>query len=1286
MKEILSNQLLSVLKKKLSGSSSRSIHINAIPSTSRVKLQALDLNKLSKKDIFKEFIEKLTSSANLKFNLSFDNLDSDKHKKTLNRLKYLSRQNKDYFLEHGLEPFGFGYPIVAKRDLKNSKKVIYSPLLIWNLELLEDSRKINSFQISRSEDSPVKINEVLLNYIESIDKVTFEKLPKEFLDDGVIDLSEIQILTNNFLSSFSSDQQIDSDFFNSYFDLNTAKEFENEITEVPIILNSGVFGLYLSQKESIINDIELLKKKRVTKEYTLSDYEENPFSPVITDQSQQQILSSLKTNNKFVIHGPPGTGKSQTLTATLSSALRNNKTCLVVCEKKTALDVIQENLNEVGLGEYTILIEDPVRDRRKVVGNARDIIEKNESELEDLKLRRNIKFDKGTYSASSIRDKHEKNLNIITDKIKKLQDVKNTLDSEILDGNNFKGVLEKINFEFDYLNFEKKYDLSKTKLVFKDKEYLNFLSFFDKLNLILFDVNPFDSFYDIVDESLFLKNDYNSFEVFLNEKTDQIIEEITAIKYIFDSNQDFRYKKNKDSLEAFVGLNLNMNLESFYKELSEFENLLISHKEKKIFGVIFKIKKNFNKDYRELDVKINKYKNSIKHLNICDLSKVEIQEKPSPLELINSIHSVTEELKLLQENNSIYEAYISQIHEINQLKVFKENTQLFDTGLEIVNSIVSLEINFGKIIDSKSDFECLKEFSKLYNRQSKKNKRILFLFVTENNFESQFKSYYYRKILNANNIGTVPDNGFPQDLYGISDDLINIHEGSKWSTIVSLKELRKNTITEFKNKNNIKLEQLFSKRSSSKNRKLSLRSIVDYDFDLFSNFFPIVLTNPTTVSSLFPLTPNLFDIVLFDEASQLRIEDTVPSLYRAKVKIVSGDQKQMPPSSYFSSVEIEDTGDDDDMLSDVDYAFKESLLEFSVDAGFENIYLDMHYRSKHPDLIEFSNRAFYNGRLVALPAAEDYTPIEFYQVNSLYENRTNRGEALEIVNYLKETAKVNESVGIATFNLDQRNLIMDEINSAIQDDKVFSDKMLAIESNDFFVKNLENIQGDERDVIIISTTFGLDKENNFKQFFGPVNNKNKGHKLLNVIVTRAKKRMVIMSSIPENYYLNFADSLEKEGLIGKAVFYSYLSYSKAIASNDEALRLKVLSSLDKYADSTITKESGNSTGDLSLKIKNDLTILFGGDYEIEIGFNLGGYNYDLCVFRQGVPLIVIDIDGKRFYNNQDDYLFDLGRKNISVNTGILYYRLWSSNYYNSREKEIKRIKEVVEKKLNSIVE
>lgn len=1273
MKEILSNQLLTVLKKKLSGGSSRSIHLNAIPSNSRVKLQASDLNKLSKKDIFKEFLDKLTSTANLKYSLNFESSDPEKHKKTLNRLKYLSRQNKDYFLEHGLEPFGFGYPIIAKRDAKNPKKVIYSPLLIWNLKLNENPRKLQSFQISRNEDTPVKINEVLLNYIESVDKVNFDKLPKEFLDDGIIDFEEIKILVNNFLNSFSSDQAIDDQFFIEYDDLAKVKEFESEITPTPKVINAGVFGLYLSQKESIINDIERLKKKSPAKEYILTDYEKNPFSPIITDQSQQQILSNLKSSNKFVIHGPPGTGKSQTLTATLSSALKNNKTCLVVCEKKTALDIIQKNLDEIGLGEFTVLIEDPVRDRRKVVNATRDLLENNTKQLDQLNYERNIKFDNGRFSAKSIRNKHDEHLHSIIDKIQKLQDIKSHLLSDLLDGNDFKGVLEKIDFNFDYLAFEKQYDLSKIRLLFKDNEYNKITTLFERLKFILFDINPFESFYEVVNENILLKNDFNSFEVLLNEKLGTLVDELFKIKNYFENNKEEPFGLNSTLLKQFYDSTTYHSKEHFYENLEELKVLFNASKGQNVNGIIFKIKKIFSKKLRVLGSGVHAYREILERLHASELIKDELPKKIKLLEAEQSITFILQKLKSLKIHQQNYKPYLNLISKLNDLEIFKEKFEVFNTGAEIssgIEYILSLNQN---LVSQKHHFRSLKEFASIYNCESEKVKRVIFLFITEKDFESKFLNYYFIKVLNSNNLGVLPDNGFPEDLLGISNDLKRVNTGAKWSTILTLQEQRNEAIEKYKKTNSIKLEQLFAKRSSSKNRKLSLRAILEYDFELFTKFFPVVLANPTTVSSLLPLKPNLFDIVLFDEASQLRIEDTVPSLYRAKVKIVSGDQKQMPPSSYFSSVEIEDSEQEIDLLSTVDFAFKESLLEFSIDAGFKNIYLDMHYRSKHPDLIEFSNRAFYNKRLVALPPKKEYNPIEFFQVNGTYANRTNRGEALKIVEYLKENVVVGNSVGIATFNLDQRNLILDEIYNEIQNNSVFSEKMMALEASNFFVKNLENIQGDERDIIIISTTFGLDAQGDFKQFFGPVNNKTKGHKLLNVIVTRAKKKMIVMTSVPENYYLNFKDHLDREGLIGKAVFYSYLAYAKAISSKEDALKKKVLNTIDTYSESKNASGVNKSTEDLSSKIKEDLENVLSDDYTVKLALKLGGYLYDICVCKNDSPIMVIDVDGKSFYNTKDDYLFDVGRKNVAISSGLLYYRLWSMNYFNAKKEEINRI-------------
>ena len=163
-----------------------------------------------------------------------------------------------------------------------------------------------------------------------------------------------------------------------------------------------------------------------------------------------------------------------------------------------------------------------------------------------------------------------------------------------------------------------------------------------------------------------------------------------------------------------------------------------------------------------------------------------------------------------------------------------------------------------------------------------------------------------------------------------------------------------------------------------------------------------------------------FDFVVFDESSQLRIEDTLPALLRGKVNVVSGDTQQLPPSNYFR--EMDDSGD----LSGNEENMT-SLLEFCKTSGFHDHYLDIHYRSNHPALIEFSNHAFYQKRLIPLPPKKKYTPIEFETINGRFVNRTNLEEAQAIVDYLANTISSNESLGVATFSQFQQNLIMDMV-------------------------------------------------------------------------------------------------------------------------------------------------------------------------------------------------------------------------------------------------------------------
>ena len=1180
-KTLLTKELLDILEKKLTGTNSRSVHLNAAPRSSNNKLELIDFDKIDSnfsKKLINNIFNKETFSQTI--NIKIDDIENNK--KTFKRLKTLARQNKDYSLEHGLEPFGFGYPIITKKDLSKNK-IIYCPLLIWDLNISEDFSKANSFKISKTIDNPIKINEVLLNYIQKVDNVNFDNIPKEFLDDGIIDSNELLQLVNKFLSSFDV-ENIQEGKLNQIEKI----DIEKYVSAKPEIINSGVFGMYLSQKESIINDVKNLRKKKIgIFEKNITNYQKFPFSPVRTDQSQQQILSKINIDNKFVIHGPPGTGKSQTLTAILSSALENNKTCLVVCEKRTALEVIENNLKEIGIGEFTAVIEDPVKDRRKVVDKARDLIDESWSNRDTLGSSINF-FGQYLYPYQ-IQDRHLKNRDKIISKISDLHSIKIQTQSEILTGYNLPALVGYID-DFKTEDISVEFNLSKLRLKFNKEEFDKIENIFSDVKELIEILNPFNI--GIKNYSVdFLKNcDRYSFDEFI---------ENTGLKWI--------------------------------KELEEILINLKSYKSQKLNGFFITISSIFSKNVKELKNSITNLKNIFQEINNSKLLNSKIYYTNNKTELIKNIEKFVSNLQSLRNN--------------------------------------------------KAEFNSLKSFAIIYYDQSITFRNILEHFAINENSKKLFRKYYFSKVIQSLKLDNVKDNGYPNILNSIDDDLEKIKLGSKWTIINTHREKREDQIKKFrrlaKYGEYITPQQIFAKVSNKKRRKMSLRQILESHFDLFSSIFPIVLTNPTSVSSMLSLEAGLFDVVLFDEASQLRIEDTLPSMYRGKVKIVSGDQQQMPPSDYFSSSNIEDEQDEETLIDETDYAFKESLLEFSIDIGFSNLHLDMHYRSKHPDLIAFSNAAFYKNRLVPLPPAENYVPIEFHNVKGLYENRTNIDEAKSIVKFLLEDANAKLSYGIATFNLDQRNLIFDILAEEIQKNKDYYEKYLKLDKNGLFIKNLENIQGDERDVIILSTTFGNDKDGKFYQRFGPINNKTKGYKLLNVIITRAKKKIILYTSVPQENIDRFQEVLEKEGISGKSTFYAYLSYCQAVSEKNLERKISILNKLLSYS---IDKE--NSNDNLNMSLFKDVIIkiihsLKSNNQKVIISPMIGGYKYDLGIKEENDYKLLIDLDGKFFYNEADDYLFDLNRRKIAQGINSNYYRLWSINFFNQRDIELNRIKDLI---------
>lgn len=300
---------------------------------------------------------------------------------------------------------------------------------------------------------------------------------------------------------------------------------------------------------------------------------------------------------------------------------------------------------------------------------------------------------------------------------------------------------------------------------------------------------------------------------------------------------------------------------------------------------------------------------------------------------------------------------------------------------------------------------------------------------------------------------------------------------------------------------------------------------------------PIWLMTPDVASQVLPLQAAMFDSVIYDEASQMPIEFALSTLFRAKQAIVSGDEKQMPPSKFFTGKLVEEDNNDDveEQQTDVDEVWDYRQISDCPDllhlarTVLPVHTLDIHYRSAYRELINFSNFAFYENRL-NIPAqfsaklVNKIKPLQLIPVNGMYVNQSNEAEAVAVVEQLAALWQLPVSerptVGVVTFNQKQATLINQHIQARAEQDGQFlaaytqeNQRVRDDEDMSFFVKNVENVQGDERDVILFSTTFGRNAQGTFRRNFG-VLGQTGGERRLNVAITRARQQVVIMSSMP----------------------------------------------------------------------------------------------------------------------------------------------------------------------------
>jgi hypothetical protein len=450
---------------------------------------------------------------------------------------------------------------------------------------------------------------------------------------------------------------------------------------------------------------------------------------------------------------------------------------------------------------------------------------------------------------------------------------------------------------------------------------------------------------------------------------------------------------------------------------------------------------------------------------------------------------------------------------------------------------------------------------------------------------------------------------------------------------------------------------------------------------------PVWMASPATVAQAFP-RQQIFDVLIFDEASQCRLEEALPVLLRAKRVVIAGDPKQLPPTRFFESA-VAQSSDDADLeseqgLFEEQQSEVEDLLTAALNLEVEQCYLDVHYRSRNSDLIDFSNKRFYDARLQPIPGHPSrravLPPIRLLAANGVYEKRTNLVEARRVVELVREllSRKRVPSIGVACMNLSQKDAIQDALDEAAAQDPAFGAQLGAARVQKgagsfegLFVKNLENVQGDERDHIIISTTYGPDAKGRFYRRFGPLGSAGGGRRL-NVLVTRAREEVHLVTSIPAEVYRALAPVETGRTPNGAWLLFAYLKHSEELAAVylKESERLQ-LAQVAKEPRVLVHESASGSAFAQALA-----SGLARRGVSSEVHWGNDGFCVDLALShptRAEDVTIGVLCDAARFERARDKVEWDIFRTSVLEAQGWKLHRVWTPQFVRNPDASIQAV-------------
>ena len=452
---------------------------------------------------------------------------------------------------------------------------------------------------------------------------------------------------------------------------------------------------------------------------------------------------------------------------------------------------------------------------------------------------------------------------------------------------------------------------------------------------------------------------------------------------------------------------------------------------------------------------------------------------------------------------------------------------------------------------------------------------------------------------------------------------------------------------------------------SKKKRHISARSLTQRASAALLELKPCWMMSPLAVAQYLPKGGVEFDLLIVDEASQMTPENAIGALLRTKQVMVVGDTNQLPPTTFFRKSFEDEDADEGEAVTE------ESILEIANACFRPARRLRWHYRSKHSGLISFSNRHVYKDNLIVFPSAHESnksTGVSYVKVDGIYSAGTNPEEAKvmvnAIINFMRQSP--NKSLGVVLLNKKQCDLLSDEMNYAMDSNsqarkykEQWELKNQGLEA--FFIKNLENVQGDERDVIFIGTVYGPEKVNSpVMQRFGPINGV-AGKRRLNVLFSRAKEKIVTFSSMTASDI-----RAEEDGNPGVYMLGRWLEYSASgVLESGEYSQKDPESAFEEHVIQQVESIGCKAVPQVGVK----------------------GFSVDIGVKHPDWPhgfIMGVECDGATYHSSVSARDRDRLRQEVLESLGWYLYRIWSTDWFEDSRRETERLRQTVEKRLSKL--